>query len=210
MTLYLDSASLEDGRRAAALGFVGGATTNPVLVARAGRTAEEAVTGLVDTLGGLVFHQLTASTAAEREVEARRVLALRPGHIGLKIPCQLDSLALARRLGAEGHVVGITAVFSPAQVYLAAALGARYVLPYVNRSSRLLGDGPGLVRQMRAVIDALGDPMEIIAASVKNPEEAVATVLAGAHHLTLPLSVIEAMASHPLSQQAIEDFARAR
>jgi transaldolase len=79
----------------------------------------------------------------------------------------------------------------------------------VNRSTRLLGDGLALVREMRAVIDADSAPVEIIAASIKSPEEAVATVLAGAHHLTLPLSVIEAMGTHPLSEQAIEEFAKA-
>jgi transaldolase len=99
-------------------------------------------------------------------------------------------------------------VFHPSQAALACAAGAAYVLPYVNRSTRLLGDGPGLVRALRAVIDASGAPVQIVAASVKSADEAVAAILAGAHHLTLPLDVIEAMASHPLSEAAIVDFER--
>jgi len=137
------------------------------------------------------------------------MLQLAPGRVGLKIPCTLDNLQLAADFAARGHPVGVTAIFSPAQVYLACEAGARFVLPYVNRSTRLLGDGPGLVRQMRAVIDALDSPLEIIAASLKSPQEAVETVLAGAHHLTLPLALIDAMAQHDLSYQAIEAFARA-
>jgi len=206
MTLYLDSALAEDARRAAALGFVRGATTNPHLIAAAGVPATEAVAALCDILPGTVFHQLAGADPAARAVEALAMLALRPGRVGLKIPCTLDGLALAAELSAEGHVVGITAVFDAAQVALACEAGAHYVLPYVNRSTRLMGDGPGMVRRMRAVADALDAPLQIIAASVKTPHEAVATLLAGAHHLTLPLAVIEAMARHPLSAAAIEDF----
>jgi transaldolase len=95
-------------------------------------------------------------------------------------------------------------------VYLAIQAGARYVFPYVNRSTRLLGDGLGLVRQMRAVIDACKAPLEIVAASIKTPEEAVQTVLAGAYHLTLPLAVIQAMGQHELSERTIAEFMGAK
>ena len=208
MTLYLDSALIDDARRAFALGFVGGITTNPTLMAKTGRPTEEVIATLCEICSGTVFHQLTAPTLAERNAEARRFAALRP-NVGLKIPCTPENLGLAARLANDGATVGITAIFSAAQVYLACEAGARYILPYVNRSTRLLGDGLALVREMRAVIDADSAPVEIIAASIKSPEEAVATVLAGAHHLTLPLSVIEAMGAHPLSEQAIEEFAKA-
>jgi transaldolase len=94
-------------------------------------------------------------------------------------------------------------------VFLAHVAGARYVVPYVNRSTRLLGDGPGLVRSMRAVIDACGGTVEILAASVKTPGEAIDALLAGAHSLTLPLEVIEQLGQHALSEQAIAEFAEA-
>jgi transaldolase len=209
MSLLLDSAQIEDARAAAELGFVRGATTNPTLLERAGRPAEEVIPALCDLLPGIVYYQLTAPDVAGRAAEARRMAALRPGRIGLKIPCTDENLALAARLTAEGHVVGITAIFHPGQVFLAGQVGARCVLPYVNRSTRLLGDGPGLVRRMRAVIDSAGLPLELIAASVKDPDEAEATLAAGAHGLTLPLAVIRALASHPLSEAAIAEFALA-
>ncbi len=208
MALYLDSASVEDARRAMELGFVRGITTNPALMAKTGRYPQDVIGELCEICSGTVFYQLTAPTVAEREAEARRFAALRP-NVGLKIPCTLENLALAARLADEDFTVGLTAIFSAAQVYLACEAGARYVLPYVNRSTRLLGDGLALVREMRAVIDACPSPTEILAASVKSPEEAVATVRAGAHHLTLPLAVIEAMGVHPLSEQTIAEFAQA-
>jgi transaldolase len=105
-----------------------------------------------------------------------------------------------------GYIVGITAIFSTPQVYLACQAGAQYILPYVNRSTRLLGDGISLVQQMRAVINVERSNTQIIAASIKTPEEAISTLLAGAHHLTLPIRLIESMGDHPLSDKAIEDF----
>jgi transaldolase len=206
MTIYLDSASAEDALRAADLGFVRGVTTNPTLLASTGRTPDEVVPELADIISGLVFHQLSEPTPEARDREARAMLAARPGRIGLKIPCTLDNLALAARLASEDQIVGITAVFDPSQVVLAIEAGARFVLPYVNRSTRLQGDGIGLVAEMRQTIDAVGAPTEIIAASIKSPREAIDTLLAGAHHLTLPLEVIEAMAHHELSRQAIQAF----
>jgi transaldolase len=210
MTLYLDSASVADARRASELGFVGGVTTNPTLLTAVGRPAEEVIPALCDLLPGIVFHQLTAPDTSARAEEAHRIAGLRPGRIGLKIPCTLENLALSARLSEQGLIVGVTAIFSAAQAMLAAAAGARFVLPYVNRSTRLQGDGTQLVREMRAVIDAGRFSTTIIAASIKTPEEAVATVLAGSHHLTLPLATIEAMGGHALSDQAIAAFDRSR
>jgi transaldolase len=208
MPLLLDSADLADARAAADLGFVHGATTNPALLARAGQPAEVVIPALCDLLPGIVYYQLTAPVVTGRMAEARRMAALRPGRIGLKIPCTDENLALAARLTADGYVVGITAIFHPGQVYLAGQVGAACVLPYVNRSTRLLGDGPGLVRRMRAVIDAAHLPLALVAASVKDPDEAEATLAAGADGLTLPLAVIRALARHPLSDAAIAEFAQ--
>lgn len=207
MALYLDSARAGDARRSAALGFVSGITTNPTLLSKVGRPAADVIAELCDIHPGIVFYQPVASTVAEREAEVRRIAGLRPGRIGLKLPSIPENFALAARLSGEGLTVGMTAIFSPAQVYLACMSGARYVLPYVNRSTRLLGDGPALVRSMRAVADAAGGRLEIVAASIKSPDEAVDAVLAGAHGLTLPLDLIEQLGRHALSDQAIAEFA---
>jgi len=206
MSLYLDSALIEDARRAFSTGLVYGITTNPKLMALAHRPAGEVIAELCDVSRGIVFHQLTAETMSARKAEAMRIADLRRGRIGLKIPCTYENLALAAELAKLGYIVGITAIFSPQQVYLACQAGAQYILPYVNRSTRLLGDGVGLVGQMRSVIEAENSPTQIIAASIKTADEAMATLLAGAHHLTLPLGLIESMGDHPLSLQAIEDF----
>jgi transaldolase len=204
--LLLDSADVAAARRAADLGFVRGATTNPTLMAASGRRAEAVVPDLADILPGPIFYQVTGETLAAREAEARRFASLRPGRIAIKVPTTTDNLALVARLTRDEITCALTAIFSPAQVLLAVEAGAAFVIPYVNRTTRLLGDGPGVVHQMRLVIDALGAPTRILAASVKSPDEAVAALLAGAHGLTLPLPVIEALGEHPGSLAAIEEF----
>lgn len=204
--LLLDSADVAAARRAAALGFVRGVTTNPTLMAASGRPADTVIPELADLVTGTVFYQLTAETPEAREAEAHRFASLRPGRVGIKVPTTTENLALVARLVADGMTCAMTAIFSPGQALLALEAGASFVIPYVNRTTRLYGDGPGLVGQMRGVIDASGSPMRILAASVKSPEEAVAALLAGAHDLTLPLPVIEALGEHPGSIAAIEEF----
>ncbi len=206
MSLYLDSAFPQEARRAFAAGLVSGITTNPSLVAQTKHPAQEVITQLCDLSSGIVFHQLAEETTAARKKEAEQMAGIRPGRVALKIPCTYENLALAAYLVRAGHTVGITAIFNTAQVYLACQAGAQYILPYVNRSTRLLGDGVSLVRDMRAVIDAEGSSTQIIAASLKTPEEAISTLIAGAHHLTLPLKLIESMGNHSLSDKAIEEF----
>jgi len=207
--LLLDSASADDARRSAALGFVVGITTNPSLMARTGRRPADVIAELCDVHPGMVFYQPVADTLRDREAEVRRFAALRPGRVGLKLPSTPDNFVLAARLSSEGFVVGMTAIFGAAQVYLACQTGVHYVVPYVNRSTRLLGDGAALVREMRTVIEACQAPVEIVAASVKTLAEVIATVTAGAHSLTLPLALIEELGRHELSDQAVNEFAAA-
>jgi transaldolase len=210
MALFLDSAFTEEARRAFATGLVKGITTNPSLVAKTHQTAAEVIPQLCDLSTGIVFHQLAAENLVERRDEAIKMAGLRPGRVGLKIPCTYENLSLAAEMVKSGYTVAITAIFSLSQVYLACQAGAQYVIPYVNRSTRLLGDGVELVRQMRSVIDAEGAHTQILAASIKTPEEAISALLAGAHHLSLPLALIESMGEHALSYQAIEEFKSAQ
>lgn len=208
VTLYLDSASAAEARQAMALGFVSGITTNPTLMAKVQGRPFDIIAELADLCPGPVFYQLTAPTVAEREAEARRVLALRP-NIALKIGMTTENLALAAKLAKEGVKVGMTASYSAAQTYLACQANVLYSIAYVNRSTRLQGDGLALVAEMRAVIDAVETTTKILVASLKSPAEVVQAVIAGAHAVTVPLALLLELGNHPLSDQAIEEFARA-
>ena len=207
MSLLLDSASADDARQAMSLGFIAGITTNPTLMARIAHKPEEVIAELAAICPGTVFYQLTAAGVTEREAEARRFLALGK-NVGLKIPCTTENMALAARLVREGATVAITAIFSAAQCYLACQAGVHYAIPYVNRSTRLQGDGLALVESMRDVVEACDSATEILVASLKTPAEVVESVIAGAHHVTIPLALIQEMGNHPLSEQAILEFSQ--
>jgi transaldolase len=206
MALFLDSADGEEARTAAGWGFVVGCTTNPALLARAGHTdplkAMELLCGL---LPGPVFYQVMGRTLDEMRHEAERFLPLGES-LGLKIPCTLEGLRLTRELDGRAPIAA-TGVFTPGQAYLAAQAGADYVIPYVNRVTRFTGDGPGLIAQMAAILEP--EPTAILAAGIKSPAEAVETLLAGADHVSLPFDVITGMATNPLTERAMEDFAAA-
>ena len=207
MSLLLDSASAGDARQAMSLGLIAGITTNPTLMAKIARKPEEVIAELAALCPGTVFYQLTAASVAEREAEARRFLALQK-NVGLKIPCTTENLALAARLVREGSTVAMTAIFSAAQCYLACQAGVHYAIPYVNRSTRLQGDGLALVEGMRDVVEACDSATEILVASLKTPAEVVESVIAGAHHVTISLALIQEMGNHPLSEQAILEFSQ--
>ena len=207
MSIYLDSAILEEAQQAMKLGFVQGITTNPALLAKAKRPVDEVILELCDICPGIVFYQLTAPTVAERQAEGERMLNLRTGQIGLKIPASTENMALVAHFSAVAPVA-VTALFNTAQAYLACEAGAQYLLPYVNRTTRLRGNGPAFVSELVRVCESVGRGTEVLAASIKSPEEAVATLLAGAHHLTIPLSVLLTMGHDPLSEQAVAEFAQ--
>jgi transaldolase len=205
MSLYLDSADPADARAAMTLGYLSGITTNPTLMARVSQPPLETLAELCAISTGPVFYQITGETPDALLEEALTARQVNPDKVVLKVPTTPYNLTLVAQLSDE-HPCAATAIFSAGQAYVAARAGARYVAPYVNRSTRLLGDGPALVSQMAALLR--GSATEIIAASIKSVDEAVATLRAGAHHLTLPLDMLRALGHHDLSDAAIAEFTR--
>ncbi len=204
MAIFLDSANPADARRAQALGFVAGVTTNPKLMAQESRPPLAILEELIAAFDGPVWFQVTADTLEGRLEQARQAVSLSPGQVVAKIPASTENFTMVAGLVSEGITCGVTAVYSPAQVYLAAQAGARYVAPYVSRMTRQLGDGLAVVREMAAILR--GTQTEIVAASLKSVEEIASVLMAGAHHVTVPLDLILAMGDHPLSARAIDEF----
>lgn len=207
MGIFVDSAKKEEVNKLTDLGLIIGITTNPKLLAPIKMPAKQIIKDLCEISPGLVFYQLTKDNLKEMEKEAHEFFALAPKKIGLKIPARTEAIALIKRLGEE-IPCAITAIFSDYQTYLACEVGARYLIPYVNRATRLLGDGIELVRKMRAIVDRLGSEAKILAASIKTKEEAVNCIIAGAHHLSMPYDVIMSLGNHPLSEEAVKEFYR--
>jgi len=209
MGLYLDSAKVDEARRAFALGYVSGVTTNPSLMAEVAANPDEVIQELCEISSGPVFYQLTGRTVAEREREGIEVAAINPKKVVLKIPCTSENMSLAVRLVRDKFTCAATAVYSAHQALVACEAGCKYVIPYVNRATRLLGDGSALVTEIAQVIGLLEKPVRIVAASIKSSSEAAQAILAGADDLTLPLDGLLGLARHPLTEEAIEEFSRA-
>ncbi|MEO0116246.1 MAG: transaldolase family protein [candidate division WOR-3 bacterium] len=205
MALFIDSAIKEEVKKLADLGLINGVTTNPKLLAQVKRPPQEVIRELAEVSPGYLFYQLTKETVSEMEREAYEFYEIAPKKIALKIPARTTYLSLIKKL-RDKIPCAVTAVFSEYQGYLACELGAQFIIPYVNRSTRLQGDGISLVRRIRKVIETLGSKTEILAASIKTPDEAIGSVLAGASHLSLPYDLIIALGNHPLSEEAIKEF----
>jgi transaldolase len=208
MGLFLDSAKIEEVRQAVELGFLAGVTTNPSIMAKVTGNPRDIIREICAISPGPVFYQVTAKTAAEREREGREFFGINPEKVVLKIPATTENMVLMAKLSLDIPCAA-TAVYSGHQTLVAGDAGARYVIPYVNRATRLLGDGYKLVAEMAAVLKTAGKSVEILAASIKSADEATQAVLAGANHLTLPLDILVGLGNHPLSDAAIEEFSRA-
>jgi transaldolase len=204
MSLYLDSAILKEATTAADSGWIYGITTNPTILAKSEFPAEETLKKLSALPVEEVYCQVEASTLAEMQKQAGRAKEIIGEKLVVKIPPTKVGYQFAAQI-SENQKTCITAIFSPAQALVAREAGADYIAIYVNRATRLLGDGNKLVRESRQVLER--SKTEILAASLKSPEEVVGAALAGAHHLTLPFDVLQHIPDHPLSKEAVRDFA---
>jgi transaldolase len=205
MALYLDSAQINEAQFVSQLGWLSGITTNPALLAQSELSPETTLRELASSTEGEIFYQLTSPDLEGMQKEAHQVFEIIGEGTVLKIPATEVGFQAVVSLSPE-IPCAVTAVYSPAQAVVAAEAGCKYAICYVNRATQLLGDGLSLVRGMAKVLSGRGT--EILAASIKTPDEALATLLAGAQHLTLPLKVLRELSEHELSQKTIAEFAR--
>jgi transaldolase len=209
--LYLDSADLDQVETAAGLGVVDGVTTNPSLMRQHTNDPLAHLGRLLERFpGGPVFYQPAPDRIEQVELEARSAAKLAPNQVVVKLPANLDHIQLAARLAAHGIPCALTAVFSPGQALLAHQSGCRWIIPYVDRSGRDPSGGHDLVRRLAAILRCIASDTRILAASVKTVGQALAVVEDGAHEVTVPLHVIEQLAVHSLTEQAIADFGHGR
>lgn len=205
MAIYLDSAILAEAELASQMGWVKGITTNPTLLAKSDNPPEVILKKLTTLTSGPVFYQLIASDLDEMLAEGRKAFEIIGEQTVLKIPATPTGFSAVACLSAE-ITCSVTAIYSAAQAAVAREAGAKIAIAYINRATRLLGDGIALVRDMKSVL-ALSNT-EILAASIKSPSEAAAALQAGADHLTLPLAMLQSMATHEFSEKTMEEFAK--
>ncbi|KAF3890396.1 MULTISPECIES: transaldolase family protein [Nostocales] len=203
MALYLDSAIISEAEIASKMGWVKGITTNPTLLAKSHEPPEITLQKLAQLTNGPLYYQLTASDFDGMVAEGRKACEIIGERTILKIPATSLGFQVVAFLSPE-ITCSVTAIYSAAQAAVAREAGAKIAIAYVNRATKLLGDGIALVRDMASVLQRSN--VEILAASIKSPQEAAASLQAGAAHLTLPLAMLQAITTHELSQKTVEDF----
>ena len=207
MKFFIDTANVEDIKKANDMGVICGVTTNPSLIAKEGRDFNEVIKEITSIVDGPISGEVKATTVdAEGMIaEGREIAKIHPNMV-VKIPMTVEGLKATKALSAEGIKTNVTLIFSVNQAILAANAGATYVSPFLGRLDDISVRGVDLIREIAEVFDIYGYDTEIIAASVRNPIHVTDCALAGAHIATIPYGVIEAMTKHPLTDQGIEKF----
>lgn len=207
MKFFIDTANVEDIKRANDMGVICGVTTNPSLIAKEGRDFNEVIKEITSIVDGPISGEVKATTVdAEGMIrEGREIAAIHPNMV-VKIPMTVEGLKAVKVLSAEGIKTNVTLIFTANQALLAAEAGATYVSPFLGRLDDINQPGIELVRTIAEIFSIYGYETEIIAASVRNPIHVTDCALAGADIATVPYKVIEQMTKHPLTDQGIEKF----
>ena len=207
MKFFVDTANVEDIRKANDMGVICGVTTNPSLIAKEGRDFGEVIREITSIVDGPISGEVKATTTdAEGMIqEGREIAAIHPNMV-VKIPMTVEGLKAVKVLSAEGIKTNVTLIFSAAQALLAARVGAAYVSPFLGRLDDISTPGIDLICDITEIFQMHNIQTEIIAASVRNPIHVIDCAKAGADIATVPYGVIEQMTKHPLTDQGIEKF----
>ena len=206
MKIFIDTANLNEIRKAKALGLVDGVTTNPTLLAKEGEEAETLIRKISQEVKGPVNVEVTGTTC-EAIVREAGQMATWGDEIVIKIPINHEGLKAVKILSSEKIQTNVTLVFSAGQAILAAKAGATYICPFLGRLDDISFNGLELIRQIRGIYDNYDEiETQIIVASVRNPIHVIEAGLMGAEIVTIPPAIIEQMVKHPLTDKGIAQF----
>ena len=207
MKLFIDTANVDEIRKANDMGVICGVTTNPSLIAKEGRDFKQVIAEIAEIVDGPISGEVKATTTdAEGMIrEGREIAAIHPNMV-VKIPMTAEGLKAVKTLSAEGIKTNVTLIFSVNQALLAARAGATYVSPFVGRLDDINMTGVDLIGDIAEMFAVHNLETEIISASIRNPTHVTDSALAGAHIATVPYKVIEQMTKHPLTDQGIAKF----
>ena len=207
MRFFIDTANVDDIKKANDMGVICGVTTNPSLIAKEGRKFEDVIAEIASIVDGPISGEVKATTTdAEGMIrEGREIAKIHPNMV-VKIPMTTEGLKAVKVLAAEGIKTNVTLIFTANQALLAARAGAAYVSPFLGRLDDISVRGVELVEEIAEIFAVAGIETEIIAASVRNPMHITDCALAGADIATVPYKVLEQMTHHPLTDAGIRKF----
>ena len=207
MRFFIDTANVEEIRKANDMGVICGVTTNPSLIAKEGRDFNEVIKEITSIVDGPISGEVKATTTdAEGMIaEGREIAKIHPNMV-VKIPMTAEGLKAVKVLSTEGVKTNVTLIFTANQALLAARAGASYVSPFLGRLEDISVVGAELVEEIVEMFAVSGIETQVIAASIRNPIHVTECALAGADIATVPYKVIEQMTHHPLTDAGIEKF----
>jgi len=209
MKFFIDTANLDEIKKAHDLGLLDGVTTNPSLNAQAGvrdiAAFHEQIRQICEIVQAPVSAEVLSTASADMIKEANQLAKIHE-HVVVKIPMTPDGLKATHVLAREGIKVNVTLIFQPLQALLAAKAGAAYVSPFIGRLDDISHTGMDLVDQIMAIFNNYGYEAEVIVASVRNPLHVLQAALAGADIATIPYKVIMQLIKHPLTDIGLAKF----
>ena len=205
MKIFVDTANIEEIRKANDLGVICGVTTNPSLIAKEGRDFNEVIKEITSIVDGPISGEVISMDCEGMLKEAREIAKIHKNMV-VKIPMCEEGLKAVSALSKEGIKTNVTLIFSALQALLAARAGATYVSPFLGRIDDISMDGMELVRTIAEIFEVHGINTEIIAASVRHPIHVIEAARAGAHIATVPYTLVMQMVKHPLTDAGLEKF----
>ena len=207
MRFFVDTANVDEIRKANDMGIICGVTTNPSLIAKEGRNFAEVIKEITSIVDGPISGEVKATTVdAEGMIkEGREIAAIHPNMV-VKIPMTVEGLKAVKVLASEGIKTNVTLIFSAAQALLAARAGATYLSPFLGRLDDISMPGIDLICDITEIFQMHNIDTQIIAASIRNPIHVIDCAKAGADIATVPYKVLVQMTKHPLTDQGIEKF----
>ncbi len=206
MKFFIDTANLEEIQEANDLGVLDGVTTNPSLCAKIGvRDFEGHIKKICDIVEGDVSAEVVSTTYNEMVEEGRNIAKI-ADNVVVKIPLIKDGIKAIKTFSEEGIKTNCTLCFSSTQALIAAKAGATYISPFIGRLDDISTDGMQLIRDIVEIYVNYGFPTEVLAASIRHPMHVVECAKAGADVATMPLSVINGLLKHPLTDNGLARF----
>lgn len=205
MKIFIDTANVEEIKKAAALGVLDGVTTNPTLISRENREPTELFREICSIVDGPVNAEVIGTDTETMLKEARELVKI-ARNITVKIPMTEDGLRAVKTLSGEGIKTNVTLVFSPSQALLAAKAGATFISPFIGRLDDISQNGMELIALIMEILDNYDFESEVIVASIRNPLHVVDAARLGAHISTIPYKVIQRLTKHPLTDIGLANF----
>ena len=206
MKFFVDTADISEIRDLAVAGFLDGVTTNPSLIAKAGRPVADVIKEICQTIEGPVSAEVTATDFDGMIAEGKRLASI-AANVAVKVPSTWDGFRACRALSQLGHKVNVTLCFSANQALLAAKAGATFISPFVGRLGDLGLEGMEVIREIRTIYDNdKSFKTQILASSIRSPLHVKQAAMAGADIATIPPAVLRNLAKHPLTDKGLVSF----